>query len=115
MALHFEQQEFSSRLEKTQASMAASGLDGMLIFRQESMFYLTGYDTFGYVFFQCLFLSSDGQMTLLTRSADLRQAHHTSTIKDVRVWVDGPDANPSLELKAILKEKGILDQDYKEE
>lgn len=107
MALHFERDEFNSRLENTQRAMIAEGLDGMLIFRQESMFYLTGYDTFGYVFFQCLFLSAGGQMTLLTRSADLRQAQHTSTIEDVRVWVDGPDANPSLELKAILQEKGM--------
>ena len=29
--------------------MAAAGLDALLIFRQESMYWLTGYDTFGYV------------------------------------------------------------------
>ena len=31
------------------------------------MFYLTGYDTIGYVFFQCLYLGADGAMFLLTR------------------------------------------------
>ena len=50
------------------------GLDGLLIFRQESMYYLTGYDTFGYCFFQCLVLHADGRMVLLTRAPDLRQA-----------------------------------------
>jgi len=41
---------------------------------------------------------------LLTRAPDLRQAQHTSIIKDVRIWVDRPNANPALELKEILVE-----------
>jgi Xaa-Pro dipeptidase len=49
------------------------------MFRQESMYYLTGYDTFGYVFFQCLYMGADGEtLTLLTRTPDVRQAGHTS-------------------------------------
>jgi len=74
------------------------------------MFYLTGYDTFGYVFFQCLYLGADGKMTLLTRSADLRQAKHTSVIEDVRIWVDHPDAQPAVELGGILREHGCEGQ-----
>ena len=31
--------------------MAKAGLDGLLIFRQESMYWLTGYDTSGYSMF----------------------------------------------------------------
>lgn len=106
MAIHFSEQELSDRRAKTCRAMAAAGVDGLLIFRQETMFYLTGYDTFGYVFFQCLYLGGDGAMTLLTRSADLRQARHTSMIDDIRVWTDGPDANPSLDLREILDEHG---------
>ncbi len=92
MALHFSEEELAERRARVGAAMAARGLDGLLMFRQESMYYLTGYDTFGYVFFQCLYLSADGAMTLLTRAPDLRQARHTSVIDDIRVWVDGPDA-----------------------
>jgi len=110
MALHFSEEELADRRAKTCAAMKSDGLDGMLIFRQESMFYLTGYDTFGYVFFQCLYLGADGTMTLLTRSADLRQARHTSMIQDVRVWVDGPEANPSDDLRDILSEHGCKGQ-----
>ncbi len=106
MALHFSEQELAGRRQRTCAAMAAEGLDGLLIFRQETMFYLTGYDTFGYVFFQCLYLGADGKMTLLTRSADLRQAKHTSVIEDVRIWVDHPDAKPAVELAEILREHG---------
>jgi Xaa-Pro dipeptidase len=110
MVLHFSEQELAERRKRTCASMAADGLDGLLIFRQETMFYLTGYDTFGYVFFQCLYLGADGKMTLLTRSADLRQAKHTSVIEDVRIWVDHSDAQPAVELAGILREHGCEGQ-----
>ena len=32
--------------------MKEQNIDALLMFRQESMYWLTGYDTFGYVFFQ---------------------------------------------------------------
>ena len=110
MALHFSEQELAERRKRTCASMAADVLDGLLIFRQETMFYLPGYDTFGYVFFQCLYLGADGKMTLLTRSADLRQAKHTSVIEDVRIWVDHPDAEPAVELGGGVREHGCEGQ-----
>ena len=62
----------------------------MLLFAQESMYWLTGYDTFGFCFFQCLVVKADGSMVLLTRSADLRQARHTSIIENIVVC--GPTA-----------------------
>lgn len=72
------------------------------------MYYLTGYDTFGYVFFQCLYMSSDGEtMTLLTRLPDLRQARHTSMIKDIRVWLNREGGNPAEDLRNILDEHGL--------
>lgn len=83
------------------------GLGALLIFRQESMYYLTGYDTFGYVFFQCLVLTASGEMTLLTRAPDLRQAQFTSVIDDIRIWVDGPEASPADEVAAIVREHGL--------
>ena len=102
MALHFSRDEFAERQGRTRAAIEAAGLDGLLLFRQESLYYLTGFDTFGYVFFQCLYFGADGTMTLLTRSPDLRQARHTSIIEDIRIWVDGPDADPAAELRDIL-------------
>lgn len=107
MPLHFTAEELAQRRARTSAELTKAGLDGLLMFRQESMFYLTGYDTFGYVFFQCLYLGADGDLVLLTRAPDLRQAEQTSCVKDIRVWVDGPDSNPALDLRAILQEKGL--------
>lgn len=106
MAIHFPESELSRRRQATTVAMAERNLSGILLFRQESMYYLTGYDTFGYCFFQCLFLSADGRMTLLTRTPDLRQAKHTSVIEDIRVWVDEAGKNPANDLRDILAEHG---------
>jgi len=43
--LHFSTDEFSSRLNSLLAVMAERRLDAMLLFAQESMYWLTGYDT----------------------------------------------------------------------
>lgn len=104
--LHFSPAEFARRRGRLLEMLAGRGLDGILLFRQESLYYLTGFDTFGYVFFQCLYLHGDGRMTLLTRSPDLRQARLTSVITDIRVWTDGAEANPADELRAIVRENG---------
>ena len=106
MALHFTEQELKSRRDRVVAELQASGLAALLIFRQESMYYLTGYDTTGYSQFQCLYLGADGQLVLLTRSADLRQARLTSVVEDIRIWVDSADSNPGQDLWRILEEQG---------
>ena len=73
MALHFTANEFSARLARLQQAMAQERLDAMLLFAQESMYWLTGYDTFGFCFYQTLLVTADGRMALLTRSALRRQ------------------------------------------
>ena len=107
MTLHFERGEYAERTDRLTAAMAERDLDAMLLFAQESMYWLTGYDTFGYCFFQCLVVTASGEMALLTRSADLRQARMTSTVEDVRVWADGADAAPARDLKRLLAEMDL--------
>ncbi len=106
MALHFEKSEYQARVANAVAGLNKAGLDGLLIFAQESMYYLTGYDTFGYCFFQCLYLGADGQMALLTRSADLRQAEHTSNLDDIRIWTDRQGATPATQLRDMIDDFG---------
>ncbi len=107
MALHFTREEFAAREARLLGLMQEQKLDGMLLFAQESTYWLTGYDTFGYCFFQCLVLKADGSKALLTRSADLRQAQHTSIVDDIRIWVDRGSASPVLQLKDMLVSMGL--------
>ena len=108
MALHFQRNEFEVRLASARAALQREKLDAILLFAQESLYYLTGFDTSGFVFFQCALLTADvGKIVLLTRRPDLEQARRTSIITDVRLWYDGEGADPSKELKAILEEKKL--------
>ncbi len=106
MALHFEMKEYRARQRKVIKELEARGLDGLLMFQQESMYYLTGYDTFGFCFFQCLYLGTDGRIALLTRSADLLQARHTSILEDIRIWTDEAGAKPAIQLRDMLADLG---------
>ena len=108
MALHFERTEFDARRDRLMIEMAEKKLDAMLLFAQESMYWLTGYDTFGFCFFQSLVVKADGSMVLLTRSADLRQARHTSIIENIVVWTDRDNANPTLDLRNLLNDLDLL-------
>ena len=62
MGLHFSKEEFLSRKSKVLKKMIDQKIDALLMFRQESMYWLTGYDTFGYVFFQTLILDQKGNL-----------------------------------------------------
>ena len=104
MAIHFTKEEFTERKSKIIQELKKQDLDALLMFRQESMYWLTGYDTMGFVFFQCLILTTKGDVVLLTRAPDLRQAQNTSIIDDIRIWVDKDKSNPTNELKNILSE-----------
>ncbi len=106
MGLHFTKYEFEERQKRLQQKLKVSGFDGILIFRQESMFYLTGYDTSGYTMFQGMFMDSDGGLFLLTRSADRIQSRITSVIEDIRIWEDRDGANPGIDLREVMREYG---------
>ena len=92
--LHFTPAEFAERIAVARQRMSEQSLDGLLLFKQESMYYLSGYDTDGLVLFQALFLGLDGGLILVSRSADRVQAAYTSIIDDVRLCMDPQAENP---------------------
>jgi Xaa-Pro dipeptidase len=104
---YFKTAEYKARQKKTIKELERRGLDGLLMFRQESMYYLTGYETFGYCFFQAMYLGADGRMFLITRWPDAIVARQVSVLadRDIHTWVNLPDANPSLDLKRLLEER----------
>ncbi|MEM7236957.1 MAG: Xaa-Pro peptidase family protein [Pseudomonadota bacterium] len=110
MALHFTLDEFSSRQRAVCRAMANDGLVGLILFKQESMFYLTGYDTAGYSMFQGMWIGADGRIALLTRSADRLQAQLTSVIRDVRIWIDREGADPGVDLRSMITDYGARGQ-----
>ena len=108
VALRFPEGEYRARQARLRARLVERGLDALLVFAQESHFWLTGYDTAGYVFFQAgVVTADDGPLTVLTRTPDKRQAETNSLYDQVRIWLNAEGANPALDLRAILGERGL--------
>jgi Xaa-Pro dipeptidase len=106
--LPFPREEHLARQSRLRATLVERGFDAILVFAQESHFWLTGYDSGGSVFFQSAVITADETpITLLTRRPDLLQARQTSTITDIRLWWDAEDADPAGVLREILREKGL--------
>jgi Xaa-Pro dipeptidase len=106
--LPFSREEHGERVARLRRTLRERGFDAMLVFAQESHYWLTGYDTGGFVYFQCAVVTADERpIVLLTRRPDLVQARQTSTMEDIRIWWDAEDANPAQDLKAILQELGL--------
>ena len=110
MPLHFQTGEYAMRLESARQSLQTRGLDGILMFALESHYSICGYDTFGFALFQCLVLCSSGELHLLTRVPDFRQAQQTSTLPDakIHIWKDVEGVNPAEHLAALLTDLGLL-------
>jgi Xaa-Pro dipeptidase len=106
--LPFSREEHMARQARLRETLPERGFDAILVFAQESHYWLTGYDSGGFVFFQCAVVTAaDTPITLLTRRPDLLQARQTSTIEDIRLWWDAEDADPAGELREILRERGL--------
>ena len=101
---HFDLAEYRARQAKTRAAIEEAGLDAMLFFAPESHYWLTGYDTFGFAMFQCMVMTARGNIQLLTRMPDLRQAQHTSVLENdqIHVWPEYEGSNPTDHLIALL-------------
>jgi Xaa-Pro dipeptidase len=108
--LHFPRGEYDRRLSAVVSALDQQGLHGVVLFRQESMYYLSGYDTSGYTMFQAMYLGVAGRMALLTRSADRIQSRVTSIIPDIRIWTDREEASPAEELRELLRDYGCENQ-----
>lgn len=109
MTLHFDAAEYAARQARGHAALQAAGLDALLMFAPESQYWICGYDTFGFAMFQCLVLTKDGDLHLLTRMPDLRQAQQTSTLPDdnIHIWAETFDSNPAKDLARLLATLGV--------
>lgn len=109
MPIHFERREFDDRQARAAAALRETGLDAILLFAPESHLWLTGYDTFGFAMFQTMVLSADGDIHLMTRMPDLRQACHTSTLAEdqITIWPEHEGSNPAVHLKDLLERMGL--------
>ena len=89
MNLAFDRQEYDARLARVREQMAGQNLDVVLVFGQDQMFYLTGYDQIGYSYYQVLVVARDDpRVVYLCREVDAHIIRETSVAEDIRIWYD---------------------------
>lgn len=109
MTRHFDPAEYAARQAQATKAVNDAGLDALLMFAPESQLWLTGYDTFGFAMFQALVLTARGDIHLLTRMPDLRQAQYTSTLPDthIHIWPEYEGCDPAKDLALLLLDIGV--------
>ena len=109
MTMHFDDAEYAGRRAEATRAINEAGLDALLMFAPESQYWICGYDTFGFAMFQCLVLTAKGELHLLTRLPDLRQARLTSTLSEaqIHVWAEKEGSNPARSLYNLLMDLGV--------
>ena len=109
MPRQFSLAEYKDRQKRAADAISAQGHDALLMFSPESHYWLCGYDTFGFAMFQCMVLTADGELHLLTRAPDWRQALFTSILTDdqIHIWKDVEGVNPAKDLVALLDKLGV--------
>ena len=107
--MQFTRQEYETRQSAACAALQSQGFDALLMFAPESHYWICGYDTFGFAMFQCLVLTARGDLHLLTRTPDLRQAQYTSTLSNdqIHIWQDVEGADPAADLAKLLASLGV--------
>ncbi len=105
--IHFSREEFAERQQKTRTRLQELGLDGILLFKIEDMYWLSGYESDGFCIFGCMFIGSDGALSLVARPADLANATYSSICEDIRTSPDGADSTRSGHIKEMLASLGM--------
>jgi len=105
--VHFSLDEFAGRQQRVRQALEERGLDGLLVSRIEDQYWLCGLDTDGYVIFHAMFIGTGGQLTHVTRTADLASIDFSSLCKDVRVWEDAEGNPKSAAIKEMLAGHGM--------
>ena len=111
MPLHFAESEYRQRIQTVQQQLRRDGRTALLAFAPETHYYLTGFDTFGFAMFQCMIVPAEGEVRLLTRAPDYRQAQQTSILSDqqIHIWKDEEAADPVADLGDLMLEIGIYE------
>ena len=104
---HFSREEFSQRQQKTRKHLQKLELDGLLLFKIEDMYWLTGYERDGFCIFGSMFIGTDGALTHLARPADLGNLSYSSICEDVRISPDTEDSTRAEHIKDMLRSLGM--------
>ncbi len=105
--INFSESEFQERQARIRRELDARGLEGLLVSRIEDQYWLCGLDTDGFVIFHMMFIGAGGQLTHISRTADIASIDYSSLCEDVRVWEDAEGNPKSRVIKEVLESHGM--------
>ena len=89
--LAFPVPEYRQRLARVQTEMRARGLDVLMVYWPENLFYLTGYHTVGYFGYQVLFVPATGDPLFLVRRLERQNVQDLTWLGACEVYQDTED------------------------
>lgn len=110
--LNFSRDEYSQRLAKTRAAMAAAGVDVIIVSDPSNMAWLTGYDGWSFYVHQCVVVGPDGDPVWFGRGQDANGARRTAYLSDSDIigyadhYVQSTERHPMDYLSAKIEERG---------
>lgn len=101
----FPREEYERRIDLARRSLAARGIDAMIVTGPENIFYLTGQQTPGYFAFQALVLPTEGDAAFVVRELELFNCLSNTFVDEVAVYQDHEE--PVGFLLDLLRRRGM--------
>jgi Xaa-Pro dipeptidase len=89
--LGFSVSEYRQRLARVQTEMRTRGLDVLMVYWPENIYYLTGYHTVGYFGYQVLFVPATGDPLMLVRRLERQNVRDLTWVEQCEVYQDTED------------------------
>lgn len=104
----FSEQEYESRLRKVREHMLREGLDLLLLNRQESIYYLTGYHTFGGGY-QALLVPNEGEIRHVLRFLECFLSKLYSRVEPMNILIYDDEEDPLEKTAEVIKDMGFAE------
>ncbi|MFQ5873271.1 MAG: M24 family metallopeptidase, partial [Dehalococcoidia bacterium] len=88
---YFSLEEYQQRLDALRGRMQEKGVDVMLIHTPENLYYMSGYQTPGYYWYQTLVVSLDREPVFITRLLEDSNVQHLTWVEESRPYGDSDD------------------------
>ena len=105
---------YRQKVKKVQAEMASRGLDGLICFKPQNTFFLSGFNPILYSHPVVVIVPSEGEAVLLVHSLRANHSADEAALEDIRLfgmWADQkPIANDAYSAIGIIFEDLIIDR-----
>lgn len=106
--LFFPQEEYDARIAAVRSAMQARGVEVLVCAAPETIFHLTGYQTFGYHNYQLVVVPLEREPFLVLRFLESVLAQRYAWTPDVVTWDDTED--PTAVTLAALRDRGLAEK-----